>query len=444
MMGSGDGAEALVEQLNEMGDSEFRELFSKLLEEMDFNVKSSRRSGDHLLVEAEKRTPGEEALEYVVGLKRGSVQPEEIQDLVHQKKDFNGMFVSTEDFSREALNYGDAMDVDLIGGTDLIGLLREFSLLGDVQRKRDAGLLGEEGARFLPSVGELENLMEAGVSALKRVDLETALNYSNRAILLKPNYDPAWTLKARTLERMDEWDLALDAYKQALMCNIGDVELWLGLGTSLYKLERHDEELEAYDQAISINENYTQAWLNKGATLHELERYEEAIEAYDHVLKKDPKNAEILSNKALALKATGDSEKALTFYERATEADPEFMDARKNKVILLEEMGKKNKVAKELDKILKIRPANAEMWFYKGSIQLDLKQKKQAVAAFEKVIELDPKFKNAKKMLNKAKRLRVKKKINKDDYPCFGDHEEGEEGCEECGVQNECKENTKK
>ncbi|MEE9116550.1 MAG: tetratricopeptide repeat protein, partial [Thermoplasmata archaeon] len=132
------------------------------------------------------------------------------------------------------------------------------------------------------------------------------------------------------------------------------------------------------------------------------------------------------------------------FYERATEADPEFTDARKNKVILLEEMGKKSKVAKELDKILKIRPANAEMWFYKGSIHLGLKQKKQAVAAFEKVIELDPKLKNAKKMLNKAKRLRIKKKIKKDDYPCFGDHEEGEEGCEECGVQNECKENTKK
>jgi tetratricopeptide (TPR) repeat protein len=444
MMDSDQGAEKMVEQLNQLKDSEFRELFSRLMEEMDFSVKSSRRSGDHLLVEAEKRTPGEEALEYVVGVKRGSVEPEEIQELVHQKKDYSGMFVSTEDFSVEALNYGDAMDVELIGGKDLIGLLREFSLLGDIQRKRDSGLLETEGARFLPSVGELENLMEAGASSLKRGNLESALSYSNRAILLKPNYDPAWTLKAKTLEKMDEWDQALDAYKQALMCNIGDVELWLGLGATLYKLGRHDEELQAYDQAISINEDYSEAWLNKGATLYELKKYKEAIKCYDKVLKKDPKNAEILSNKALALKATGDKEKALTFYERATEADPEFIDARMNKIILLEELGKQKPVAKELDKILEIRPANPKMWFYKGSIHYDLKQKKQAVAAFEKVIELDAKYKNVKKMLTKSKRLKVKKKISKDEYPCFGEHEEGEEGCEECGVQNECKENTEK
>jgi tetratricopeptide (TPR) repeat protein len=444
MMDSREGATEMVEELNRLKDSEFRELFSRLMGEMNFNIKSSRRSGDYLLVEAEKRTPGEEALDYVVGVKRGSVEPEEIQDLVHQKKDFSGMFVSTEDISGDAMNYGNAMNVELVGGGDFIKLLHEFSLLGDIQRKRDAGMLETEGARFLPSVGELENLMGAGVSALKKGNLETALRYSNQAILLKPNYDPAWSLKARTLEKMDEWDLALDAYKQALMCNISDLELWLGLALSLYKLERHDEELEAYNQAISINEDYTRAWLNKGATLYELERYEEAIECYDEVLKKDPKNAEILSNKALALKATGDPETALTFYERATEADPEFIDARMNKIVLLEEMGKQRDVTKELDKILEARPANPKTWFYKGSIHYDLKQKKQAVAAFEKVIELDAKFEDAKKMLSKSKKLRVKKKISKEEYPCFGDHEEGEEGCEECGVQNECKENTKK
>lgn len=443
-MDNDDVSGGMIEQLNQLEDSEFRRLFSKLMHEMHFNIKSSRRSGDHLLVEAEKRTPGEEALDYVVGVKRGSVGPEDIQELVHQKKDFNGMFVSTQNFSEDAQSYGEAMNVELVGGENLVRLLREFSLLGDIQRKRDVGLLEAESARFLPSIGELENLMDAGMSALRKGNVEIALNFSDQAIQLKPNYDLAWALRAKALEKMNEYDEALEAYKQALICNIGDVELWLGLGLVLYNLERHDEELEAYDQAIKIDENFTKAWLNKGATLHKLERFEEAIECYDEVLKKDPKNAEILNNKALALKAVGDNEEALTFYKRAVEADPEFVDAHVNMIVLLQKMGKLKDAAKELEKIVELKPASPKIWFYKGSIHFDLKHKKQAVAAFERVLELDPKFKNGKKMLNKAKRLRVKKKISKDDYPCFGDYEEGEEGCEECGVQNDCKENAKK
>ncbi|MCK4443698.1 MAG: tetratricopeptide repeat protein, partial [Thermoplasmata archaeon] len=423
MMDSDDGSEEMKEQLNQLEDAEFQALFSRLMQEMDFSVKSSRKSGDHILVEAKRKTSAEEALDYVVGVKRGDVGPEDIQELVHQKKDFNGMFVSTEAFSEDAQTYGEAMDVELVGGSDLIRLLRKFSLLGDIQRMYDVDMLETESARFLPSIGELESLMDAAMNALRRGNLDFAMVHTMKAIMLKPNYDLAWALKARISEKMGHPEEALDAYKKALFCNVSDVDLWLGLGLVLFNLERHEEELEAYDQAIKIDENFTKAWLNKGATLHKLERYDEAVECYDEVLKKDPKNAMILNNKAVALKALGKNDEALTFYGKAVKADPEFLDARKNKLILLEETGKKRDAVKELDAIVELTPGVAGMWFLKGSIHLDLKQKKQAVASFEKVLELDPKFEDAKKMLNRSKRLRVKKKISKDDYPCFGDYE---------------------
>lgn len=437
------GEGEMKDYLNDLKDGDFRRLCSKLMEEMDFSIKSSRTSGDQLLMEAERKPEGEEALNYVISVKRGSVQPEDIQELVHQKKDFNGMFISTHTFSEDALSYGETLGIELVDGDSLVQLLRRFSLLEGIQRKRDVDLLEKEGARFLPSVGELENLMKAGVSALRRGNLEVAMGYADRVVNLKPNYDLAWALKARILEKMGHWDEALQAYKKALLCNIEDVELWLGLGLALFNLERHDEEMEAYDQALKIDENFTKAWLNKGATLHKLERYEEAIECYDQVLKRDPKDAEVLNNKALALKAMGDTKTALTFYTRAVEANPEFIDARLNKVLLLQELGKSKDLLKELDAILEMRPGKVKMWFFKGSTHFELKQKKPAVAAFEKVLELDPEYEGAKKMLSRAKRLRAKKKVSKDDYPCFGEYERGEEGCEECDVQDECKEKTK-
>jgi tetratricopeptide (TPR) repeat protein len=414
------------------------------MEEMEFSIKFSRRLGDQLLMEGEKRTEGEEGENYVISVKRGSVDPKDIQVLVHQKKDFNGMFISTQAFSEEAQDYGEALDIELVDGNNLVLLLKKFSLLGGVQRKRDADQLEKETARFLPSVGELENLMDAGMSAMKRGNLDQALEYANQVITLKPNYDLAFALRARIMENMGEWEAALDAYKNALLCNMGDAELWLSLGTALYNLDRHDEELEAYDQALEIDYDFIDAWLNKGATLHKLGRFEEAIECYDEVLKKSPKNAEILNNKAVALKAMGDNKKALTFYSRAVEANPDFVEARLNKVLLLQDLGKKRDAVKELEKALEKRPGNAKMWFFKGSINLDLKQKKQAVVAFEKVLELDPEYKDGKKMLAKAKRLRVPKKVSKDDYPCLGEYEKGDEGCEGCGVKIECREKAEK
>ncbi|MFQ5883817.1 MAG: tetratricopeptide repeat protein [Thermoplasmata archaeon] len=438
------GVGEMIEYLNDLKDSEFRQLFSRLLEEMDFSIKFSRRLGGQLLMEGERKIEGEEGTNYVISVMRGSVDPEDIQLLVHQKKDFNGMFISTQAFSEDAQNYGESLGIELVDGGSLVQLLKEFSLLGNIQRRRDADLLQQDAARFLPSVGELENLMDAGLSALRRGNLDMALDYANRVIKLKPNYDLAFALKARIMENLGEWDGALDAYKNALLCNIGDAELWLSLGSALYNLERHEEELEAYDQALGIDKNFTRAWLNKGATLHKLGRFEGAIECYDQVLKKSPKNAEILNNKAVALKAIGDTKKALTFYSRAVEADPDFVEARLNKVLLLQDLGKNRDAVKELEKALEKRPADAKMWFFKGSIHLDLKQKKQAVVAFEKVVELDSEFKNGKKMLNKAKRMKVPKKVSKDDYPCLGEYEKGDEGCEECGVKDECKEKAEK
>ncbi len=438
------GVGEMIEYLNDLKDSEFRQLFSRLMQEMDFSIRFSRKLGDQILMEGERKTEGEEGKDYVISVKRGSVDPEDIQVLVHQKKDFNGMFISTQAFSEEAQSYGESLGIELVDGGSLVQLLKEFSLLGGIQRRRDAHLLQQDTARFLPSVGELENLMDAGVSALRKGNLDMALDYANRVIKLKPNYDLAFALKARIMGKLGEWEEALDAYKNALLCNMGDAGLWLGLGSALFNLERHEEELEAYDQALEIDKSFIKAWLNKGATLHKLGRFEEAIECYDHVLKKSPKNAEILNNKAVALKALGDTEKALTFYSRAVEADPDFVEARLNKVLLLQDLGKKRDAVKELEKALEKRPTDAKMWFFKGSIHLDLKQKKQAVVAFEKVVELDPKFKNGKKMLNKAKRMKVPKKVSKDDYPCLGEYEKGDEGCEECGVRDECKEKTKK
>ncbi|UCD92802.1 MAG: tetratricopeptide repeat protein [Methanobacteriota archaeon] len=437
------GVAEMTEYLNELNDNEFRQLFSRLMEEMEFSIKFSRRLGDQLLMEGEKRTEGEEGENYVISIKRGFVNPRDIQMLVHQKKDFNGMFISTLAFSEEAQDYGEALEIELVDGNSLIKLLKKFSLLGGVQRKRDADQLEKETARFLPSVGELENLMDAGLSAMKRGNFDQALDYADQVISLKPNYDLAFALRARIMENMGEWEQALDAYKNALLCNIGDAELWLSLGSALYNLDRHDEELEAYDQALEIDSDFVDAWLNKGATLHKLGRFEEAIECYDQVLKKSPRNAEILNNKAVALKAIGDDKKALTFYSRAVEANPDFVEARLNKVLLLQDLGKKRDAVKELEKALEKRPGNAKMWFLKGSINLDLKQKKQAVVAFEKVLELDPEYEDGKKMLTKAKRLRVPKKVSKDDYPCLGEYEKGDEGCEECGVKYECKEKAK-
>jgi len=427
----------LLKGVEDLADFEFEDLCTSLLEKSKIKIKTSEISPGRLRMSGEFQSP-EGPISCIIEAKKGGVEPEDMQELASQTAEAKGIYISTADFSKDARTYGEEFSISMIDGRDLALLLKQYNLAAEIEGKKHKEFLEREGARFLPSIETLENLMKGAKEAYAQGDLKRALESFSKVIDLKPNYDLAWSMKGKILSDMGEEDKALQCFAKAVEYNLENEIAWFNLATSLCKVGRHQEEMEAYDKAIKLKKDYLDAWLNKGVALHELKRYEEAIQCYDHVLNFNPKDAKALSNKGAALKKLRKFEEALNCYDEAIDADEEHLDAWLNKSILLEKMGRNYEALKCLDFLLS-KKEDSKIWYLKGLAHLNLMENAHARESFEKALELEPTLKEAKIALRKVKRRKERPGVSRSEYECWGEYEEDDEGCKECDVKDDCR-----
>jgi len=125
----------------------------------------------------------------------------------------------------------------------------------------------------------------------------------------------------------------------------------------------HEEALQAYDRVLQADPgNYT-ALINKGHDLKfwAFENYNKALEITNQILEKNPQDALAWQGKGAALSGLGSDEDDKA-YARAIEI---------------------------LDNYTKNNPENASAWWLKGENYANMHKVEEALAAYDKVIELN-------------------------------------------------------
>ena len=301
------------------------------------------------------------------------------------------------------------------------------------------GAADDVGQRFLPSVDELETAMRSGLRSLDAGHLDDALRAFNAALRLKPEYDAAWLARGHVLRRMGDLEAALGSFAQGLRVHRESEEAWLGLASTLHALGRRKEEVEAYDELLKLRPRLVEAWINKGAALHEARDFRGALACYDRVLALRPEHAAAWNNKGAALLRLGDAAGAERCIDEALHFDPDFYDAILNRLFLLEGKGLHGETVMWAERALRIREA-PWIWHLKGIAHLALLESTLAMRSFERALELDPGFKDARAALRKAKAARAKADFYRGVYECFGTHLAGDPGCAECEIAARCRE----
>jgi len=295
--------------------------------------------------------------------------------------------------------------------------------------------------RFLPSVDRLEVVMRAARRAFDRGDLEGALRENDVAIRLKPEYDAAWLLRGHIFRKDGNLPGAIEAFAAALKQNGESEEGWLGLASALHEVERYDEAVEAYDRLLKIHPRSFEAWIDKGAALHARQDYRGAIACYDKVLGMRPEYTAAWNNKGAALLRLRDETAAARCVDEALHLDPDFYDAIANRVVLCRKASRHGETVLWADRALRIRDATW-LWVVKGQAHIGLGESTLGMKAFERALALDPKSREARAGLSKAKLLRRKTDFYRSVYECFGTHLAGDPGCAECEIQARCREVT--
>ncbi|NYT17436.1 MAG: tetratricopeptide repeat protein [Methanomicrobiales archaeon] len=172
---------------------------------------------------------------------------------------------------------------------------------------------------------------------------------------------------------------ALDAYDAAVAVDPYNSIAWNKLGTAHMRTGRYEDAVLAFEHAIAIDPYYSEAWTNLGDSLEMLGKPQEAIRAYDRALGINQRDIYALLQKGISLQETGDSTGAMEIYQE---------------VIQLADV--------EMRKHPNYAGFDAELWTNKGDALSRLGRYEEAVAAYEKALEINPKYERAEQGRTKA------------------------------------------
>ena len=176
-----------------------------------------------------------------------------------------------------------------------------------------------------------------------------ASEYYRLALNANPNDGVTRMKYARTLDKIGQYDTAVNQYNDALANAKGDMEV-------LYALERiylkklaqtpNDSDLNAnlgaikqaqgdldsalsyYGKAERLNPNSTLTRLNVGTLYQQKKDYRRALDAYDSVLTLEPSNTKAMFYKGQALAEMGDKQTALNLFKSVLTLDPQNQEAK--------------------------------------------------------------------------------------------------------------------
>ena len=105
-------------------------------------------------------------------------------------------------------------------------------------------------------------------------------------------------LAAQQRKQLDE---ALVFYDRALILNPDLVKVLYNRGNALNELRRFDEALESFDRALAIRPDHVSTLNNRGRALEHLMCLEEALASYDRALTVNPQHANAIKNRTSVL-----------------------------------------------------------------------------------------------------------------------------------------------
>jgi len=402
------------EVLKDMDPEELYGLGIRYLKSKGQRILSVKREDD-LWFETIGLEDGKKEIFYI---KRGDLSPEDVKSM---PKDTKTRIVPLGDVKVKDL--AGIQNIEIVDSSELIGFAKATNPLNK-----------EPLERGLPSVGEVEKILKKANESFTKKDYKKALELYSKALALKSNLATVWAAKGETYRALEDYDAALDSYKNALQLDMKNERYWFNMGTVLYKLGRFAEEVECCDMAIKHKPSFIEAWNNKGIALYQLEKYEDAVLCYDVVLKNNPKNELVWNNKGLAFKKLKKREEAIGCFNKAVELNDTFLDAIVNKGVLLYELKDYKSALECFDRALKLNE-DAHILYHRGMTLSKLKDYKEAANSLRKASR---EISHAKRALKRIEKL-AGKNVDKKEYPCFGEYEKGDKGCQACEVKAKCR-----
>jgi tetratricopeptide (TPR) repeat protein len=181
---------------------------------------------------------------------------------------------------------------------------------------------------------------------------------------------------------------------------------WINRGNQLWRLGNFSRSQEAFDQAISLNPSFSQAWYAKGFVAGFNRNFVEALKNCEKAIELDPKLYDAWRCKAGALYRSGNPQlltEALKALEKAIEINKQSRiqslgkwrenptDYTERGEILFAQ-GKRNEAIASFDKAIEIDPEMASAWSNRAFVQISIQDFTSAESSIDRSLAIDPNF----------------------------------------------------
>ncbi len=385
-----------IEILKKMSIEEFNRTCNEISEAMGFRITSSVYKGEQVVVDAVLNIPGEQRY-ILIFYRKDFVQRKELEDLVVlDAKDIKWIVMITGSYGEDALKFGAQNNLVMIDQNGLEKIIKDYGI--NIKWEEEEKKEEIKQSKILPSIGESDNNLQWASDFLKSKNYDMAMDYVDKALKIKETKE-AWLLKGQIYHEMVKFQESLDSYLKAISIDPSNPEGWYYLGVTLEDLGREEESIEAFNHVLELDENYSLAWLRKGLIMQAKGLNDEALLCYNNILKNDKKNYAAWNNKGVVLKNKGEYDEAEKCFEIAYELNNEFIDAILNKAELLYEQKKYEMAENEIYLYLKSKPNDKNALKIQAYSTYNRGYKKDSLALFEKLLEIDPLDEEVKKKI---------------------------------------------
>ena len=164
---------------------------------------------------------------------------------------------------------------------------------------------------------------------------------------------------------------AIDIYNKLLTQDANNIQVYRNLGKAYKQIKEYRQAIEIYNRVLELNPKESQAYNNRGLAHYALDEYWKAIADFNDAISLEPKNIQLYCNRGKAYRQLREYQKALEDFELVLEFDPNYSLAKNEHTNVLQ--------------LLK------GQWLEEGNALFSTKGPHEAIAYFDRALELDPK-----------------------------------------------------
>lgn len=211
-----------------------------------------------------------------------------------------------------------------------------------------------------PSV---EELFEAGVTALEGQKYEESISYFDRLVAIDSAHANAWNARGVALFELGKWDEAIESFSESIVVDSLNYKPFFNRGNAWMEKEAFKEALIDYNRANGLDIRQSDIYYNRGLALLGLEMYEDALIDFDMALQANPEQPTVLFNKAKAQLGNNDPLTAIATLNEVVRLDQRNASAYYLLgVTEMSALGNKEKGCTQLKMALSLGYTQAKEW----------------------------------------------------------------------------------